>query len=115
MHALTLEEVERLLPEPAPVLAVTSSLAVLHCLGQQIKTLEKAVSMRLQHTPADEQLLTVDGMGTIWAQTIVLETGDIGRFSTVGNYASYCRGVRSTKSSNGKRKGQGNVNNGNPY
>src|SRR5262245_62510471 len=37
MHALTLEEIERLLPEPAQVLAVTSSLAVLHCLGQQIK------------------------------------------------------------------------------
>jgi transposase len=49
------------------------------------------------------------------AQTIVLETGDIGRFSTVGHYASYCRCVGSTKSSNGKRKGQGNVNNGNPY
>jgi len=115
IRALTLEEVERLLPEPAQVLAVTSSLAVLHCLGQQSKTLEKAVSMRLKHTPAYEQLLTVDGIGTILAQTIVLETGDIGRFSTVGNYASYCRCVRSTKISNGKRKGQGNVNNGNPY
>ena len=89
--------------------------AVVHCLGQQIKTLEKAVSMRLKHTPAYEQLLTVDGIGTILAQTIVLETGDIGRFSTVGNYASYCRCVRSTKISNGKRKGQGNVKNGNPY
>jgi transposase len=49
------------------------------------------------------------------APTIVLETGDIGRFPTVGHYASYCRCVGSTKSSNGKRKGQGNVKNGNPY
>src|SRR5262244_1683100 len=64
IHALTLEEVERLLPEPEQVLAVTSSLAVVHCLGQQIKTLEKAVSMRLKHTPAYEQLLTVPGIGT---------------------------------------------------
>src|SRR5919109_2584399 len=63
IHTLTLEELERLLPEPDPVLAVTSSLAVVHCLGQQIKTLEKAVSKRLQHTPAYEQLLTVDGIG----------------------------------------------------
>ena len=38
IHALPLEERERLLPEPDPVLAVTSSLAVMHCLGQQIKT-----------------------------------------------------------------------------
>jgi transposase len=59
--------------------------------------------------------LTVDGIGTILAQTIVLETGDLGRFSSVGNYASYCRCVKSTKISNGKRKGQGNVKNGNPY
>jgi len=45
----------------------------------------------------------------------VLETGDIRRFPTVGNYASYCRCVKSTKISNGKRKGQGNVKNGHPY
>ena len=38
IHALPLEERERLLPEPAPGLAVTSSLAVVPCLGHQIKT-----------------------------------------------------------------------------
>jgi transposase len=112
LHALTLEELERLLPEPAPVLAITSSLAVVPCLGQQIKTLEKLVHTRLQHTPAYEQLQTVDGMGTILAQTIVLETGDIRRFPTVGQYASYCRWVTSTKIRNGKRQGRGNVKNG---
>src|SRR5678815_1755322 len=115
IHELTLEEVEHLLPEPEQVLAVTSSLAVLHCLGLQIKTLEKLVHTRLKHTPAYEQLQTVEGIGTILAQTIMLETGDIRRFPTVGQYASYCRYVQSTKISNGKRKGQGNVKNGNPY
>jgi len=115
LHAVPLEEGERRLPEPAQVLAVPSSLAVWHCLGPQINTLEKAVRMRLKHTPADEQLLTVDGIGTLLAQTIVVETGDIGRFSPGGNDAAYCRCVRSTKLSNGTRKGQGNGNNGNPY
>jgi len=104
-----------MLPEADQVLAVTSSLAVLACLRQQINTLEKAIMKRLKHSPAYEQLLTVDGIGAILAQTIVLETGHIGRFPTVGNYASYCRCVKSTKISNGKRKGQGNVKNGNPY
>jgi hypothetical protein len=33
MHALPLEELERLRPEPAPVLAVTRSLAGVPCLG----------------------------------------------------------------------------------
>ena len=111
----TPSELAGLLPEAEQVLAVTSSLSVLHCLGQQIKTLEKTVNKRLKHTPAYEQLQTVEGIGTILAQTIGLETGDMGRFPTVGNYASYCRCVRSTKISNGKRKGQGNVKNGHPY
>jgi transposase len=114
IHALTTEELQGMLPEADQVLAVTSSLAVLDCLRQQITTLEKAVLKRLKHSPAYEQLLTVDGIGAILAQTMVLETGNIGRFPTVGTYASYCRCVKSTKISNGKRKGQGNVNNGHP-
>src|SRR5215208_2966676 len=115
LRELAKRELESLLPEADQVLAVTSSLAVLDCLSQQIKTLEQTVQQRLRHTPAYEQLLTVDGIGTILAQTITLETGSIGRFPTVGNYASYCRCVDSHKISNGKRKGTGNVKNGNPY
>src|SRR6266487_392594 len=115
LQELTKQELKSLLAEEPQVLAVTSSLAVLDCLRQQIKTLEKTVHKRLHHTPAYEQLLTVDGIGTILAQTITLETGAISRFPTVGNYASYCRCVDSTKISNGKRKGTGNVKNGNPY
>jgi len=111
----TPSELASLLPNTEQVLAVTSSLTVLHCLGQQIKTLEKAVQKRLKHTPAYTQLQTVDGIGPILAQTIVLETGDMRRFPRVGHYASYCRCVGSTKISNGKRKGQGNIKNGNPY
>jgi transposase len=115
LRELTKQELEGLLPEVEQVLAVTSSLAVLDCLSHQIKTLEQTVHKRLKHTPAYEQLLTVDGIGTILAQTITLESSDMGRFPTVGNYASYCRCVNSTKISNGKRKGQGNGKNGNPY
>ena len=97
------------------MLAVASSLVMLDCLRQQITTLEKTVHKRLHHTPSYEQLLTVQGIGTILAQTITLETGAISRFPTVGHSASYGRGVDSTKLSNGKRKGTGNVKNGNPY
>jgi len=45
----------------------------------------------------------------------MLETGQIERFASVGNYASYCRCVGSKKISNGKRKGSGNTKNGNKY
>src|SRR4030095_16198765 len=77
IHEFTKADLEGLLPEANQVLAVTSSLALLDCLSQQIKTLEKAVTQSLKHTPAYEQLLTVDGIGMILAQTMGLETGDI--------------------------------------
>jgi transposase len=115
IQELTKQDLTTLLAEETQVLAVTSSLVVLDCLRHQIKTLEKTIHKHLNHTPAYEQLLTVQGIGTILAQTIVLETGAISRFPTVGNYASYCRCVDSKKISNGKRKGMGNVKNGNPY
>jgi transposase len=115
IHNLSKKDLEGLLPDAYQVLAVSRSLKLLECLSQQIKTLEQAVKKHLKHTPAYEQLLSVNGIGEISARTIVLETGPIGRFPGVGNYASYCRCVRSTKLGNGKRKGQGNVKNGNPY
>ena len=55
------------------------------------------------------------GIGQILALTIMLETGEIKRFPTVGDYASYCRCVGSQKLSNGKKKGRGNTKNGNKY
>jgi len=115
LQALTKQALTTLLADETQVLAVTSSLVGLACLRQQIKILEKAVHQRLPHTPSYEQLLTVQGIGTILAHTITLETGAIRRFPSVGHYASYCRGVDSTKLSNGKRKGTGNVKNGHPY
>ena len=114
MHECTKHDLAGVLPEANQVLAVTSSLALLDCLSPQITTLEKAVTTYLQHLPASEQRLTVEGIGTIVAQTIGLETGDIGRFPTVGHSASSCRCVKRTKINNGKRKGQGNVKNGYP-
>lgn len=110
----TKQERESLLPEEPQVLAVTSSLAVRDGLSHQSKTLDQTVHQRLKHTPSYEPLLTVDGIGTLLAPTITLEPGTIGRFPTVGNYASSCRCVDSTTSSKGKRKGQGNSKNGNP-
>jgi transposase len=115
IQELTKQELTTLRAEETQVLAVTRSLMVLACLRHQIKMLEQTVHQRLHHTPSYEQWLTVQGIGTILAQTIALETGAISRFPSVGHYASYCRCGDSTKISNGKRKGTGNVKNGNPY
>jgi transposase len=115
IKSLSQSDLNKLLPDSDQALAISSALTVVNCLAEQIKAIEKRVRTRIQRTPLYELLRTVDGIGPILAQTILLETGDIGRFPSVGDYASYCRCVDSTKVSNGKRKGQGNVKNGNPY
>ncbi len=68
---------------------------------------------RLQ--PSFRVLKSIGGVGQTLALTIMYETGEIGRFSGVGNYVSYCRLVQSLRRSNKKKKGQGNRKNGNPY
>lgn len=112
---LTVDEVARLLPPAEPALAVQANLAVMGCLAGEIAILERVIKERVALRPAFRYLRTVDGIGEILALTIMLETGEIGRFPHVGQFASYCRCVGSQKLSNSKRKGQGNVRNGNKY
>jgi transposase len=96
-------------------LAVKSNVAVMRCLDERIKQIEREAKKRMELRPEFKQLLTVDGIGEILALTISLETGDIHRFPKAGNYASYCRCVRSERTTNYKKKGQGNTRNGNKY
>jgi transposase len=110
---LTVAEVEELLPEATLALAVKSNLAVLQCLEEQIEQSEAVVRAPLKLREGFQPLLTVSGIGQILGMTIMLEAGEIGRFATVGDFASSCRCVGSQHLSNGKRKGQGNVKNGN--
>jgi transposase len=112
---LTAAEVEQLFPQVEVALAVKSNLTVLHCLEEQIAQLEDVVLAQLKLHEGFRSLLTVSGIGQILGMTIMLETGTISRFATVGDFASYCRCVSSQKLSNGKRKGQGNIKNGNKY
>src|SRR4029434_9255399 len=76
------------------------------------ETMERTVRDRIKLRPEFSFLKTVPGIGQILALTIMLETEDIRRFCSVGNYASYCRCVGSQKLSNGKRKGSGNTKTG---
>ena len=55
------------------------------------------------------------GIGQTLATVILLETGPIDRFADVGNFASYARCVDSVRTSNSRKKGEGNVKNGNKY
>jgi len=84
-------------------------------LTHQIRQIEGVVEKRIQLKEAYRYLLTLHGVGKILGLTIMLETGPIGRFETVGDYTSYCRKVPSQWISNEKRKGSGNRKNGNKY
>jgi transposase len=108
----TINELD-LLPEQR--LAVNANWTVMQCLDEQIKGLERAILAQARLLPEFQALLTVSGIGKILALTIALETGDIGRFATVGDFTSYCRCVGSVRLSNGKKKGVGNTKNGNKH
>lgn len=96
-------------------LALQSHLSMVRALTNQIKLLEKSIRNQIIDLPLFALLKTVPGIGDILAQTILLETGDIQRFNSPGNYASYCRCVNSRRESNGKKKGENNRKNGNRY
>jgi transposase len=51
----------------------------------------------------------------VLGMTITMEVGDIQRFKTDGNFASYCRLVDAQHLSNGKRKADNNPKCGNKY
>jgi len=93
------QQVDELLADSDLGLAVKANLSVMLSADEQTEILERTIMERVK----------------ILALTIMLETGDIRRFPSVGNYASYCRCVGSQKISNGKKKGKGNTKNGNRY
>ena len=115
IKTLDAKHVDELLANPELALAVKANLAMMQCADEQIDRLERTVSERIKLREEFSLLRTAPGIGLILALTIMLETGDIGRFDSVGNYASYCRCVGSQKISNGKKKGKGNTKNGNKY
>lgn len=112
---LSREQLEARFDESNLVLAIDSNLSIMQALDEQIQVLEKAVLAQAKLDPRYRYLLSIDGVGKILALTIMLETGEIGRFEHVGNFASYCRCVNSNRWSNGKKKGKGNTKNGNKY
>ena len=107
--------VDEVLPKADLGLAVKCNLRVMQCADEQVAVIERAVLERVKLKPAFKYLRTVPGIGQILALTILLETGDIGRFASVGKFASYCRCVESKRLSNSKKKGEGNRKNGNRY
>jgi transposase len=115
VKALTGWELARLLPDTLVARAAASNLKVYRCLVKEIAELERVILDRVKGDAAFENLLGVSGIGKALGLTVLLESGNMDRFASAGNYASYCRCVGSEKLSNGKKKGKGNTKNGNKW
>lgn len=100
---------------PHLTLSAKANLECIRHLSRQILTIEKAIMPMVCENPAYDFLMSISGIGKVLTMTILLETGVISRFKEAGNYASYCRCVKSKKTSNDKLKGQNNRKNGNKY
>lgn len=103
------------MPNEYVEMGVTAHRNTIKVLNSQIRSIERTVLKHVEPMPPYKMLLTIPGIGPIIALTIVLESGDLARFASVGNYASYCRCVDATRTSNDKKKSENNAKNGNRY
>lgn len=95
--------------------SASCNLTIQRELAKEIQRLEERIIGSVESTADYKRLRNITGLGPILSLTILLETGDIKRFKSAGNYASYCRCVTSVRESNGKKKGVGNRKSGNKY
>jgi transposase len=115
VRQLSGDVIERMFPDVSVRFAVLTHLQVWRSIEDQIHQVERWVVASRTRCKEQCALRSVPGIGLILGMTIALETGDIARFASVGDYASYCRMVKSERISNGKKKGQGNRKCGNRY
>ena len=115
LKSLEPKEAKTLYEHPANQLIAQVQLEHIEALDKSISRIEKAVLGCAREIPIYEKLLTLPGIGKILGMTITMEVGDIGRFKTDGDFASYCRAVDSRRLSNGKQKGENNAKCGNKY
>lgn len=109
------QEAPKLYEHPANQLIAQIQMQQIDSLNESIGQLEKAVQACAREIPLYKSLLSIPGIGRILGMTITMEVGDIKRFQTDGDFASYCRTVDAKRLSNNKRKADNNQRCGNKY
>jgi transposase len=112
---MELEEAQKLYTHPANQLIATIQLQHIEALHESIQKIEKVVRESASFLPFYARLETLPGVGRILVLTISMEVGDIKRFASSGDFASYCRTVDAHRTSNGKKKEDTNRKCGNKY
>jgi transposase len=122
-QALPLNETKRMEPKeavklyehPANQLIAQVQVEHIEALSASVSRIEKTVLASAREIPLYDKLLTIPGIGKILGMTITMEVGDIKRFPSNGDFASYCRMVDARRLSNGKCKADNNQKCGNKY
>ncbi|WP_185641337.1 MULTISPECIES: transposase [unclassified Burkholderia] len=84
--------------------ALDASLAVIATLSHEIQAIELILHREVRLRPEFEVLKSAPSIGDILAATIMLETGTVARFPSLGQFSSYCRCVESKRVSNGRMR-----------
>jgi transposase len=115
LKAMEMKKVRKLYEHPANQLIAVVQKQHIEQLTESIEKLETVILKSARELPYFEKLKTLPGVGLILGQTITLEVGDISRFGSPGQFASYCRAVDARHLSNGKKKAENNQKCGNKY
>jgi transposase len=115
LKALEPVEAAELYEHPANQLIARVQKEHIEQLDRSLGRIEKVVLESARQLPYYDRLNTLPGVGRILGMTITLEVGEIGRFKTAGDFASYCRAVDARRTSNEKSKGRNNRKCGNKY
>lgn len=100
---------------PFVQLQLHTLLEAAQCSDRLAKEIEREVVKFVKPDGAYQRIQQIPGIGATLGLMIVLESGEFTRFPNAGCYASYCRTVKSERTSNGKKKGENNQRNGNKY
>jgi len=115
LKTMSVAEAQRLYEHPANQLIAGLQKKHIEDLDQSIGKIEKTVLKVAAHLPYYPKLKTWPGVGIILGLTITMEVGQIERFASAEDFASYCRTVDSKHLSNGKKKAENNQKCGNKY
>ena len=115
VKAMSAEESLARFIAPSDQLLAGDEITLMDHYTDSITKIEKHILEVAGKTPAYQRLQEMPGIGKILGLTIALETGDARRFADAGNFASYCRCVKSIRQSNQKKKGENNRKCGNKY
>ena len=115
LKALEIKEAQGLYDHPANQLIAGMQIKHIEQLNESVDKIEKAVLASARELPCYAKLTTLPGVGKILGMTITMEVGEIKRFASPGDFASYCRTVQAQRLSNSKKKGENNSKCGNKY